>query len=289
MRLTQEVTEYLVKEVAGEDTVKLVGLLKNQNKISEFVLAEKLKITVNNVRNMLYRLQEHNLVTSVRKKDKQKGWYIYYWTFNTPQARSLIITVKQRKLVQLRKRLERETQEMFYVCPEKCTRFKMENAMEYDFRCPECGTILGEEDNTLLIGKIKEKIEEIEQELTKPMVESRARTPTKIKAKGKTLAKKGKPKVTKKIKSKLVKRKVKLTKKKPKLKLKKLRTIRKTKGKKVKIIKKKLNLKKKSKITRKPKKPIKKAKKTSTKKIRKPKPKKKTILKRVKRFLKKKK
>ncbi len=106
MRLTKEITEELVKEVAGEDTVKLVGLLKDKDNISEFKLAEKLRLTVNTVRNMLYRLQAHNLVTSTRKKDKKKGWYIYYWTFNTPQAKSLVRVVKQKKFEQLKERLK---------------------------------------------------------------------------------------------------------------------------------------------------------------------------------------
>ncbi|MBL7100861.1 MAG: hypothetical protein ISS23_02825 [Nanoarchaeota archaeon] len=210
MRLTKEVTEYLVKEIAGEDTVKLVGLLKDKDNISEFILAEKLRLTVNTVRNMLYRLQEHNLVTSIRKKDKKKGWYIYYWTFNTPQARSLVMVVKQRKLEELRKRLEVETQEIFYVCPGKCTRFKMEHAMDYDFKCPECGNILQEENNLKLIGKIREKIEEIEKELIeKPRI---------IKLKPKKKLKRAKKRLKKTIRKPKLRRKLKRIVRKPKLK-----------------------------------------------------------------------
>jgi len=205
MRLTKEVTEDLVKEVAGEDTIKLVGLLKSKENISEFKLAEKLRLTVNNVRNMLYRLQAHNLVTSTRKKDKKKGWYVYYWTFNSPQARSLVTVVKQKKLEQLKKRLEIETQQSFYACPENCTRFKIENAMEHDFKCPECGTILNEEDNLELISKIKERVAELEKELTeKPKV---IRVASKIKPRKKTKKKKIARKVKKPKRAKRAKKK----------------------------------------------------------------------------------
>jgi len=175
MRLTKETAEELVKEVAGEDTVKLVGLLKDQENVSEFKIAEKLRLTVNTVRNMLYRLQAHNLVTSTRKKDKKKGWYIYYWTFNTPQARSLVRVVKTKKLDQLKDRLRTETQESFYVCPEKCTRFNQVHAMDYDFKCPECGNVLQEENNIDFIEKLKANIALLEEDLAKPIMEIRTK------------------------------------------------------------------------------------------------------------------
>lgn len=218
MRLTKEVAEELVKEVAGEDTVKLVELLKDQENISEFKLAEKLRLTVNTVRNMLYRLQAHNLVTSTRKKDKKKGWYIYYWTFNTPQAKSLIRVVKQRKLDHLKDRLRTEIQESFYICPQKCVRFKMENAMEYDFKCPECGNVLQEENNIDFIAKIKNTITELEGELAKPTIETRTKLEELLKKRGKLkLIKRGRPKLKR---GRLLKIK------KPGLKIRKIRKLR---------------------------------------------------------------
>ncbi len=180
MRLTKEITEELVREVAGEDTVKLVGLLRDKENVSEFKIAEKLRLTVNTVRNMLYRLQAHNLVTSIRKKDKKKGWYIYYWTFNSSQARSLVRIVKQRKLERFKERLQAELQQTFYVCPERCVRMKIENAMDYDFKCPECGVVLQEENNQRFIEKIQAKILELEEELAKPLAEGRAGRKSKL-------------------------------------------------------------------------------------------------------------
>ena len=58
MKVTQENIEELIKELAGPDVVPLVILLKDKKNVSEFKLAEKLKIGVNQVRNMLYRITE---------------------------------------------------------------------------------------------------------------------------------------------------------------------------------------------------------------------------------------
>ena len=74
--------ETVVGDVVGADVISLVRSLKNKKNVSEFKIAETLKQEVNITRNMLYRLYDANLVTFIRKKDKVKGWYIYYWTFN---------------------------------------------------------------------------------------------------------------------------------------------------------------------------------------------------------------
>ena len=59
----------LLKETNNEDSVKLVNYIQGKLNVSEFKVAEKLGLSVNQVRNMLYKLHEYNLVYSVRKKD----------------------------------------------------------------------------------------------------------------------------------------------------------------------------------------------------------------------------
>ena len=72
MRISNKIIEEVVSEVAGADVVSLVVALKNKKNISEFKLAEDLKREVNEVRNMLYRLYNFNLVSFIRKKDNSK-------------------------------------------------------------------------------------------------------------------------------------------------------------------------------------------------------------------------
>ncbi|MEM4244716.1 MAG: hypothetical protein QXR60_00730 [Candidatus Nanoarchaeia archaeon] len=165
MRLSNKVIDELVREVVGDDAVKLVNMLKNKTNVSEFKLAEKLKLTVNHVRNILYRLQEHNLVTSVRRKDKKKGWYIYYWTFNMHQAKIMLSSLKRKKLDDLKSKLNVESIDSFFLCPKDFTRLKVDYAIEHDFKCPECGTLLKQQDNDQYLAKIRKEIEQLEQEL----------------------------------------------------------------------------------------------------------------------------
>lgn len=165
MKLSNVLIEDVITEVAGKDVVPLVLILKNKKNVSEFKLAELIKKEINATRNMLYRLYDYNLVSFTRKKDKKKGWYIYYWTFDLKRARYLIQDLKEKRIVKLKQRLEREQKGQFFSCESKCIRLDFDQAMNFEFKCPECGQLISEEDMTKEIEKIELKIVELEKEL----------------------------------------------------------------------------------------------------------------------------
>ena len=144
----------------------VVEYLKGRKDISEFQIAKSIKADVGYVRQMLYKLQNQNLVTYFRKKDRQKGWYISYWTFNQRSVPELALAIKRNKLQHLKERLEREEQHkgLFYICPKFCSRMSFEEATDVNFRCPECGNALQNQDNEKTIDRIRENIMQIEQE-----------------------------------------------------------------------------------------------------------------------------
>jgi len=136
----------LVKEEAGVDSVPLVMLIKGKFNVSEFKIAEKLGISVNHTRNMLYRLNEKNLTYSIRKKDKKKGWYIYYWTFNIRTAINTIIEKKQLGIRDARRWIRDLGKKREYFCGTDQIKYDEEAALESGFRCNECGEVLKEID-----------------------------------------------------------------------------------------------------------------------------------------------
>ncbi|MBW2985126.1 hypothetical protein KY313_00520 [Candidatus Woesearchaeota archaeon] len=159
MRLSNNIIDYVIKEVAGERAIELVSYLKNKKNISEFKIADVLKKDIKEIRTTLYLLVNHNVVSSIRKKDKKKGWYIYYWTLNTDQIKYLFKNLKVKKLETLKERLEREKSSLFFVCENKCIRLNFDQAIEFEFKCPECGLLMNQENNKEIIeGLEKEKI-----------------------------------------------------------------------------------------------------------------------------------
>jgi len=167
MKLTNKIIEDVVTEVAGEDVVPLVKNLKNKKNVSEFKLAENIKKEVNEIRNMLYRLYDSNLVSFIRRKDKKKGWYIYYWTFNLKRIKYLVKDLKKKRFQKLKERLERELDSNFFICNKNCIRLDFEQATGFNFKCPECGELMNQEDNSEKIKKIEEEIKSLEKELKK--------------------------------------------------------------------------------------------------------------------------
>lgn len=165
MKLNNKEIEIIVSQVAGEDVLPLVKSLKHKKNVSEFKIAESIKQEINLTRNMLYRLYDHNLVSFIRKKDKKKGWYIYYWTFNPHKIKDVIRNIKKRKLDTLKERLARENSSQFYICGNKCIRLDFEQATDFEFKCPECGQLLNLEENEKKKNELLKEIENLKKEL----------------------------------------------------------------------------------------------------------------------------
>ena len=162
-RITNNKIYDTVREVVGEDSLKVVEFLKDKKNISDFKIAEKVKTDIHEIRNILYRLYNHNLVTYYRKKDRQKGWYISYWTFNKKRITDLMEKVHNSKIEKFQKRLAEEERNKgnIYLCPNACTRVNFDKATDLEFKCPECGTILNHQDNEKTIDFLKDRLKEL--------------------------------------------------------------------------------------------------------------------------------
>lgn len=157
--------EDMLEYIAGREVIPLVGCLKSKENVSEFKLAEDLKCEVNYIRNLLYRLYDFNLVYFTRKKDKLKGWYIYYWTFNENKVLDVLIKIEKERIERLKSRYCSENEGLFFCCRSKCVRLDFERATDFEFHCPECGEIVYQDDNSDHIIKIKEQISVSEKRL----------------------------------------------------------------------------------------------------------------------------
>ncbi len=164
---TKKLITDVVAESVGEDALDVVFYLKGKKDISEFKIADDLKMEIHAVRNVLYRLNNEHLVTYRRKKDREKGWYISYWTFNQPRIVELEGIIRRRKLQKFRERLEQEEKhkDNYFLCPNACVRMDFPTATDHDFKCPECGSILNQQDNQRTIDSLQKRIKTLEKQL----------------------------------------------------------------------------------------------------------------------------
>ncbi len=163
MRVTAKRIREVVTQAVGEDVMPLVQYLKGKKNISEFTIAEDIDIEVNQARNMLYRLHGKHLVTYHRKKDKEKGWYISYWTLNPSRVIELHRLIHLNRISKLQERLRKEERNVngFFLCTNMCARLDVDKALEFDFRCPECGTLMNQQNNQRTIEHLRNRIQEI--------------------------------------------------------------------------------------------------------------------------------
>ena len=228
--------EEAVAKVAGEEGRKIYFILKEKENVSEFILADKLNLTINQTRNILYAFDKYGLVSSTRKKDRKKGWYIYFWTFNPYKAEDLIISIKKKKLEKYKMIIEKEKNNVYYVCSKDSIKLNFETAFEHQFQCPECGQLMQPEESEKIILKLKNEIGILDEEINKLVKkrEERVFEEPEEKRKPKKQIKKKPKKIKKKLKFK-----------------KKLKKIKRKKVKKIKVFKKKLKKLKKRKSNKK--------------------------------------
>lgn len=170
-----------MRSVIGEEGLPLVRELSGRENVSEFELGDRLKKDIKIVRKMLYLLYNYNLVSFIRKKDKIKGWYIYYWTLIPESIRFNYIKRKKELLARLQQRLEDESRELFYICPNQCVRLDFDQSMDFEFHCSECGELTSQEDNAERLKMLRKKISDLETEL-KELLEKRKTRKKTVKA-----------------------------------------------------------------------------------------------------------
>jgi len=165
MKIDEKLENKVISYLCGEDTLPIIHLLKGKYNVSEFDIAEALNLDLNVMRNQLYRLQQYNLLKFKRKKDKQKGWYIYYWTPDLSNIPYLYLKILKEQLARVESRLKREKNNFFFSCQNQCMRLSFEQAMDFNFICPECGLIMDEVKNDAIIAELEQKRNKLIREI----------------------------------------------------------------------------------------------------------------------------
>jgi transcription initiation factor TFIIE subunit alpha len=163
--MQEKLLKSLVEDLAGSEAEPIVDLLFNKKDVNEFLIAKKMKLTINQIRNILYKLSAEGLVSFIRKKDNRKGWYIYFWTLNTEKCLIRLELELTRKIKDLENQLKNREQKRFYTCNSCGVEVTEETALENDFSCSECAEVYVLSNNENPIKEINNRIKLKEREL----------------------------------------------------------------------------------------------------------------------------
>jgi transcription factor E len=155
----------VIEDLINKQSVEIIDLLAGKKNVNEFSIAKNLNLTINQTRNILYKLSDFGLVSFIRKKDKRKGWYIYFWTLNIHQALSLLNKNLNKKLGLIKNQIKTRSEGRHYMCTTCTIEVTEETALLNDFICPECEEVYELSDDSELIEELKKKITKIEREL----------------------------------------------------------------------------------------------------------------------------
>lgn len=216
----------IVSSIAGQNSAGIVDLLHDKKNVNEFLIAKKLKLTINQTRNILYRLADEGIVSFVRKKDRKKGgWYTYFWTLNTGKGLLKFKDNLSKTIEGLKMQLATRRTERFYYCANCQIESNEESALLHQYTCPECGEVLQLKDKSKEIENLEKEISKLEAVLSNVDQEIGTITKKEGMAKARKMRaeekKKSKERAAKKRKKQLEMKRAKRARKKPRKKSKK--------------------------------------------------------------------
>lgn len=141
---------------------KLIDLLYEKQNVNEFLIAKKMGLTINQTRNILYKLADDGLVSFIRKKDKKKGgWYTYFWTLEIKKILFKYREKIEKIIFDLLSRYNIRKKEVYYFCPNCGAEYDQEHALLHNYTCPECGEVLQTRNPEEMLKHIEKEIEKL--------------------------------------------------------------------------------------------------------------------------------
>jgi len=155
----------IVETLTNKQSAAIVDLLVDKKDVNEFLIAKKLGLTINQTRNILYKLSDFGLVSFIRKKDKRKGWYIYFWTLNIAKSLDLLDQKLKEEMGRFESQLKNRIEKRFYICKTCNIETTEESALLNDFICSECEAVYELSDNKAIIEHLEKEISKLKKEI----------------------------------------------------------------------------------------------------------------------------
>jgi transcription initiation factor TFIIE subunit alpha len=155
----------IVENLINKQASPIIDLLLDKKDVNEFLIAKKLNLTINQTRNILYKLSDNGLVSFIRKKDKKKGWYIYFWTLDNYQSLILLENNLKVDIEKLENELKSRMENRYFVCNICSIEVTEDVALNNNFVCTECEQVYTLSEGKDKVEKVKSEIERLKKDL----------------------------------------------------------------------------------------------------------------------------
>jgi len=168
LKVIKEVTLSLLEDEEGIDpevAQRTVDIILRREAIDEEIAGE-LGVDPREVRKVLYKLHERGVVSFRKERRKEYRYPVYAWSLNLREVLRRGLEIKERELEDVERALTNDmSHPMFHCGNEECPVLSFEEAMECEFRCPNCGEMLQEVDMTEERRRMEELAEELKEEI----------------------------------------------------------------------------------------------------------------------------
>jgi transcription initiation factor TFIIE subunit alpha len=161
LRLNHHLVVDFISTNAGEDACKILRCIDNG--LTDEQISSKTKLKVNDIRAALNKLHYMGIIVYSKEKAKNSNWYTYTWFVKRDRIAELLEERYKEELEKLEQKLKFEHDYIFFKCVNGCEKLPFELAYEYNFRCPECGKEMEEQDNATEKDELDTKIKEIQK------------------------------------------------------------------------------------------------------------------------------
>lgn len=152
----------------GKEGVDVIKYLMKNGTATDSEISEHLKIRENIVRRILYDLHDYNAVELSKRKIGEGRMYEFKWSINYDAFYRAIIAFYEKKKEELQKGIDFLSGVELYSCGNPThPALTMDEAFEYDFKCPLCGKILHPVNETERIKELKKDYAEIDEKISK--------------------------------------------------------------------------------------------------------------------------
>ncbi len=134
--LSDSYARQMLIDLAGENALEIVRNFYGN--LSDEELSKTLKLKISDVRATLNRLHSEGLVTYLREKDSETGWYSYSWQLNKSRIEEWV-----GDKVKSRYPAFDDASGDHYFCPScgaQNTMLSLADAHNSSFKCPKCSS-----------------------------------------------------------------------------------------------------------------------------------------------------
>jgi len=159
------VKDYLNK--IDENAYNLLSTWKKHPEITnDEKIADLFKTKVTIVRSTLNKLSYYGIVSYDKVKDKNSGWYDYYWKIDFHKLAKLIYAEHKEKKQKLEQKMDFGQIYDFFNCNNSCKVQPFEVAAEYNFVCPHCNEKLEHYDYNKDVKDMQRYLSTIDKEMS---------------------------------------------------------------------------------------------------------------------------